>query len=60
MVGLAFLALISYGAFTTVQMRQLQAKVAALEQSQARVGQPRDWVQNFQEDGRNPRLHCSV
>ena len=55
LVSLAFLALVGYGAFTTIQLRQLQSRVAALERLQARVGQLRASVHALQQEQKNPR-----
>ena len=54
-IGLAFFALVGYGGFTTVQLRQLQSRVTALEQLQARVGQLNKSVRALEEE-QKPRL----
>lgn len=56
-VGLAFLALIGYGGFTTNKVRELQSRVTALEQLQALIGQLDESVHALQEEQHpRPRL----
>jgi hypothetical protein len=53
--SLALLALIGYSVFATVQLKRLQTRVTALEQSQSNVAHLQQSVRALEQEWKNPR-----